>query len=296
MAARIPPPISVVYPTCGRPELLLRSIEALLAGPAPPEEIVVVDQSRSPATRDALLARGASRIRHVPSDERGLSRARNRGVAAARFPVIGFLDDDCVPACDWTRTARAAVEQLHGSVVWIGRLVRDPLELARPDPQPAQRTVRGAADPWSVGPTGGNCLYRRSVLEELSGFDPRLGQGTDFPGAEDGDMLIRVLRAGHAVSHVGALRCHHVEWRDAAAAVRNAYGYGLGVGALLAKHVAAGDGIAMARIFARRFSTKMLAVPYYMTLGSPDDFRVNLGWSRGIVHGYRRWRSASRAA
>jgi hypothetical protein len=154
--------------------------------------------------------------------------------------------------------------------------------------------LRGTGDPWHVGPTGGNSFFLRSVFDRVGLFDPELGQGSRYPGAEDGDMIFRVLSADLEVGFTSSIRVHHVSWRAEAENEDNGYNYGVGVGAMIAKFVRQGQALPMARIFARRFLAKYLAVPYYLVLGRHHDFRVNLRWSQGIVRGYLGWRSAHR--
>lgn len=285
--------ISVVYPTCGRPELLLRSLAALLAGDERPEEIVVVDQSRSPATGAALERLGQPSIVHVPSDERGLSRARNLGLGHCHGEVVAFIDDDCIPARDWIAAARRKLSAAPGCAVWTGSLVRDEGRLSGPPESPERRAALcGTGDPWHVGPTGGNSFFRRLVFDRVGLFDPELGQGSTYPGAEDGEMIFRVLSAGLEVRFSSSIRVFHVAWRDEAENEDNGYNYGMGVGAMIAKLSRQGYSVPMARMFARRFLAKYLAVPYYLLLGRRHDYRVNLRWSQGIVRGFLDWRKA----
>ena len=60
--------------------------------------MVVVDQSTDERTRAVLEELGAladARMTYVPSDERGVSRARNRAFAACSTDILAFTDDDC---------------------------------------------------------------------------------------------------------------------------------------------------------------------------------------------------------
>lgn len=287
--------LSVVYPTCGRPELLSRSIGALLASGSLPEEIVVVDQSGTDLTQRALAALARpERIVHVPSGERGLSRARNSGIAACRGAVIGFLDDDCIPARDWVSAARRAIERMPRSAVWIGALVHDEAEF-HGTPGPERRmTLSGTHDPWRIGPTGGNCLYRRTVFERVGLFDPLLGQGSTFPGAEDGDMIYRTMKHGLPVSFTSSIRCFHVGWRNEIEQIANGYNYGLGVGAMMAKFAAQGDYYPLTVIFGRRFLTNYVALPFHALVGPRAKLRLRWRWAQGITHGFIGWRRMNR--
>src|SRR5690349_1100437 len=70
--------VSVVVPTCGRPDLLRRCIAALEAQTLPPAryEIIVVDDTAS---------------------RRGPAAARNIGWRRASAPIVAFTDDDTTP-------------------------------------------------------------------------------------------------------------------------------------------------------------------------------------------------------
>ena len=59
---------------------------------------------------------------------------------------------------------------------------------------------------------------RRSVLEELDGFDVALDMGAALPGGGDLDILWRVLEAGHQVVYEPRVGARHEHRRDRGAA------------------------------------------------------------------------------
>jgi glycosyltransferase involved in cell wall biosynthesis len=95
------PRLSVVVPTYNRRERLARVLAGLDKQPLPPElfEVVIVDDGSTDDTA-AWLERNRSRAYRVnvaTQQNGGPSRARNRGVDAARGELILFLDDDVEP-------------------------------------------------------------------------------------------------------------------------------------------------------------------------------------------------------
>lgn len=89
------PLVSVVIPTKGRPELLARAVESVLAQTIADLEIIVVVDGDDPATVERLGLITDSRLRfHVNAVSRGSGGARNQGGADAKGQWIGFLDDD----------------------------------------------------------------------------------------------------------------------------------------------------------------------------------------------------------
>lgn len=284
--------VSVVYPTRDRAHFLRRSLEALLANERLPDEIVVADQSRTDETRRLVAGFNDPRLVHVPSGETGLSRGRNAGIRASRFPIVGFLDDDCIPAKGWVSSAVETILRFPASSVFIGEVFRneddDPNKIPAGLPETLLH-LKGVNDPWRLGPTGGNSFFRKCVFEKVGLFDPLLGQGSDFPGAEDGDMVYRVLRHGLRATYSNTIRCVHLGWRNDAENIQNGYNYGMGVGAMLAKHAALGDYYPIGVIFPRRFLFRYLSLPCHLALGRSKNFQRNLKWCQGIAEGFRKW-------
>jgi len=92
-----PGEVTVVIPVRDRAAELARCL-AGLAGST--RVIVVDDRSRNPAAvRRAAAAAGARVVSRTVNG--GPAAARNTGLAAARTPLVAFLDSDCVPAPGW---------------------------------------------------------------------------------------------------------------------------------------------------------------------------------------------------
>ena len=185
--------VSVVVPTCNRPDLLDRCLATLLAQEFPSEryEIIVADDAASPATcaqvaRWSELAGELERsIRYVtPAGVHGPAAARNAGWRAARGGVIAFTDDDCIPAPGWLRAGLAVLEADDAIVGVSGKLIV-PIEGVPTDYE------RNAAHLETAEFVTANCFYRRDALERIGGFDER------FPLAwrEDSDLHFRLLAA-----------------------------------------------------------------------------------------------------
>jgi len=67
---------------------------------APPQVIVVDDDSADPRAIAAIAAAHGARVIHRPANG-GPGAARNTGLAAAATEIVAFLDSDCVPAPGW---------------------------------------------------------------------------------------------------------------------------------------------------------------------------------------------------
>lgn len=220
------PLVSVVIPTVARPEFLVSCVDGILAGDFQDFEIVVVDQSRDDRSRRALAERwGADpRIRYFHSDVTGAARARNLGFDRALGELIVYIDDDAVPVPGWLSAYVAAFRDLDPRAGLIGgRLV---LAWERPRPRWYPRRflpllgMHDAGDvvrPFPPGdfPVSANLALRRAVMEEVGGFDVRLGfdvgRRNPLLGGEDSHLGLKVQNAGHAVYyHPGAEVRHFV--------------------------------------------------------------------------------------
>lgn len=93
------PRLSVVIPSRNGLDTLPRAVASALALPVEELEIVVVDDGSTDGTGDWLAQQGKldPRVIGLRRDkDHGVSAARNAGIAAARAPVLAFLDADDV--------------------------------------------------------------------------------------------------------------------------------------------------------------------------------------------------------
>jgi GT2 family glycosyltransferase len=198
--------VSVVAPTFRRPDLLARCLAALASQDLDPTayEIVVADDAASDDTRRqvesfALTARPAVRYQPV-TGRHGPAAARNVGWRAAVAPLIAFTDDDTVPEPGWLTAGLAAFAEHPDAAAVTGRVIV-PLP---PRPTDYERNESGLERAEFVT---ANCFVRRSVLEEVGGFDER------FTAAwrEDSDLHFAILeRCGRVVRASKAVVVHPV--------------------------------------------------------------------------------------
>jgi O-antigen biosynthesis protein len=237
--------------TRGRPTMIAACVRSVLACDYAQREVLVVDQSDDGGTRAVIeeLQRGHPELTYLATTTRGLSAARNAAVRSARAEVIAFTDDDCLADRGWLG---AVVDELHAAPavsavcgralpVVEARLIAGPVSV-RTDEE--RRVFTWPASPWSIG-SGANMAFRTSVLRAVGPFDERLGAGAWFQGAEDSDMLYRILKSGRQIVYSPRPMVRHRQWRNQAQQRALAYGYGLGIGAFGVKHLRRGDGRAL---------------------------------------------------
>jgi glycosyltransferase involved in cell wall biosynthesis len=121
--------LSLVVITHDRPDALRLVLAGVARQRVLPSDVVVTEDGASPATRacvDGLRPSFPVPLVHVTQEHRGprMSRARNRGVAAARGEYVVFLDGDMVPAREFVRDHRDFARR--GSFVQGSRALASP--------------------------------------------------------------------------------------------------------------------------------------------------------------------------
>ena len=276
MAARITPrppaarpSVTVVIPTCANPAPLRRAIASVLATGYAPLEVIVVE-NRPPAASTRRIVEDAfvqHEVRYLEEPLRGASFARNTGLAHARGEIVAFTDDDVLVEPTWIERGVAAFAIAENTACVTGRIL--PLtadtrskvlfaELTSFDKGsqvqvfrlPESRLVNPLF-PYVAGHmgSGANIFIRRDVAVAMGGFDPVLGPGTLAVGAEDLDLFIRLAHSGRTIVYDPSVRLRHDNPDGQQELRRHAYKYGMGLTALLGKHLLHGPArIAMLRL------------------------------------------------
>ncbi|HVT65999.1 MAG TPA: glycosyltransferase [Mycobacteriales bacterium] len=231
------PPLSVIVPTCGRPDLLDAALSCLRESLAEGDELVVVESgSAQPEPVWEVARRHGATL--LVADVRGVSKARNLGWQQARHDQVAFIDDDIRVQPGWA-TAMAAGLAAHPQAAFVsGRI-------ALPEGQGTLAlTVKDDADVQEFDRRSGGVIghsanlgMHRAVLAAVGGFDEAMGPGSRWPAGEDPDLLDRVLATGAHGWYEPAAAAHHEHWRRVRQYVVLQHGYGIGSGARLAKLV-----------------------------------------------------------
>ncbi|MUW14920.1 glycosyltransferase [Halorubrum sp. CBA1125] len=222
------PFVSIVVPVYNDPIGIEATIDSLRRQSAPVDryEVIVVDNGSTDGTREVVreYREAFDGLRLLVEDEvQGSYAARNSGIDAATGPVVAFVDADMVVDPDWVedvarRMARTDAEYLacdvrlftagdEGTVAKYNRL--NDLHVER------------FIEELSFAPTC--CLVvRRTLLEDLGGFDPRLRSGGDF---EFGN---RVAASGRRLRYAPDIVMYHPTRTTLGALLRKARRVGRG--------------------------------------------------------------------
>ncbi|KKO46813.1 hypothetical protein WG68_02380 [Arsukibacterium ikkense] len=88
------PLFSIVIPSYNRAHSLANAIDSVLAQSISDFEVLIVDDGSVDHTADLIAAVQDSRVRYIKQANGGATKARNKGITAARGRYIAFLDSD----------------------------------------------------------------------------------------------------------------------------------------------------------------------------------------------------------
>ena len=312
--------MTVVICSRDRPDVLRDCLRSVQQARYPALEILVVDNAPADdRTRELVdeLARDDPRVRYTCEPRPGLSRARNYGLKQARYDLVAFTDDDTIVDPGWPAALAAGFASDPGAVCVTGFVAAGNLDTgseryfdsrywwARVG-EPRQYDLTSHRPPSRLYPfaagmlgTGANFAVRRRSVTAIGGFDPLLGAGAPGRGGEDLDMFVRLILAGGRICYLPAAFVWHRHRSNPQALGEQAYSYGHGLGAYLAKHLSnpelraglAGHGLAH---FGRLLGRVRRAVRA-SKLG-PSGGRVALTEAYGVIVGLLSYPRAVRRA
>jgi glycosyltransferase involved in cell wall biosynthesis len=198
---------------------IVAAVRSVRVQTTPPEQVVLVIDHN-----DELLQRATAAFPDVTvlpnAGPRGLSGARNTGIAASRGDVVAFLDDDAEAETDWL--ARLLGHYVDPDVIGVGGSAVPKWDRIPPSWFPAEFLwVVGCSftgQPSHVAPVrnmiGCNMSFRRDALRHIGGFNAALGRVGRVPvGCEETELCIRARQrhpAGVVLYDPGARVRHRV--------------------------------------------------------------------------------------
>ena len=232
---RIATDLTVLVPTLGRP-VLEQCLEALCRGTVLPSEILVVHQGNDERTRRLCeqMNRQLPLCRYLPfPDQRGVARARNRGLERCRTPFVAMIDDDCVADDDWLEVIAELLRE-RPDVVITGQVrgeTAGPIpSLVTADQSRIYDAVQQRRDVLYTGCMG--CAT--SLVHRVGWFEE---SAAVRPAAEDNEWAYRVLRAGVAIHYEPRASVTHLDWRSAAQTTGVERSYARGQGGFYGLHL-----------------------------------------------------------
>lgn len=178
-------------------DMLVAAVASLQRQTVQPREIIVVIDDNA-----SLFARATVQFPdiHVIANRevRGLSGARNSGIAIAQGAVIAFMDEDAVAEPTWLEQLMASYQEGH--IMGVGGAIIPKWDGGRPAWFPSEFhwvvgcTYRGM--PTTTAPIrnliGCNMSFRRELFMQVGGFRHGMGRiGKNPLGCEETELCIR---------------------------------------------------------------------------------------------------------
>ena len=179
--------ISVIIPTFNRALLVKEALESVLRQKVAVDEIIIVDDGSNDDT-SRVLQKYKDAIRIVRQENKGVSAARNRGIAEAKHEWLAFLDsDDLWHVNKIKRQKQALLEHTDYKICYTDE------EWRKDGKWKNQKLIHQKFSGWIYARCLPRCiispssvLLHRSVFETVGLFDESL------PACEDYDLWIRV--------------------------------------------------------------------------------------------------------
>ena len=259
--------VSIVVPSCDRPEDLRRCLMALTTQRTTHAVEVIVVDNRPDVGSARRVAREFPAVQVIDESRPGLSFARNTGIIRANGEVVVATDDDVVAPEDWIERLVAPLADPDVMAV-TGNVL--PLELETEAQCRFEaygglgkgyrsvevdgewfRTRRMAVPTWQLGATA-NAAFRSAIFRDprIGLLDEALGAGTPTGCSEDTDLFYRILKAGHTIRYEATACVWHRHRRTMKDLRAQIYAYSKGhVAYHLTTWLRYGDRRALLRLF-----------------------------------------------
>ena len=229
----VAPLISAIICTHNREQYLGAAIDSLLAQSMEAYgvnsyEIIVVDNASTDSTAEIVhskiaQATNGSVLQYVYESTLGLSAARNTGAITAKGEIVAYLDDDAEASEHWLASLLSVFEQNEKIAIAGGKVILMWPPNAHP-PNWLSDDLASGLGAYDLGdqmvyiqqpsltPRGLNYALRKSFLQEVGGFDLKLGRiGKNLLSNEEQQMTRMALDRDWQVAYVPtALAAHNV--------------------------------------------------------------------------------------
>ena len=181
------PAVTVIIPTFNREQFLKEAVDSVLSQTYDDFELIVVDDGSTDKTKKMLQDYG-QRLTYIFQENRGVSAARNRGIAEAKGELISFLDSDDLWKRDKLSIQTDLMKSQKGVMIsftdeiWIRKGVRvNPMKKHQ---KHSGRIYEKCLPLCIISPS--SVMIRRELFDTVGLFDETLSV------CEDYDLWLRI--------------------------------------------------------------------------------------------------------
>ncbi|WP_174728961.1 glycosyltransferase [Mesobacillus harenae] len=202
---------SIIIPTLGlREEEFSRLLSSLESQTHKDIEVIIVSQDNHKNVQNMIEKFPSLAVKHIKSEEKGLSLARNKAIPFINGDVVTFSDDDCwYPEDALNKVAKSFDGQKESDVICFQ--IYDPVQESyyKPYPQTDIPEIKMRQ------------VFQRSSIEifiQLSRlkkedlrFNENFGLGARYPSGEENIMLSCLFRKGYKISYENRVVVYHAK-------------------------------------------------------------------------------------
>jgi glycosyltransferase involved in cell wall biosynthesis len=265
---------SLVVATYGRTAEVSTLLASVLCQRRNDIEVILVDQNADDRLIPAIEeVQGCLTIRHLRTEDRNVSSARNLGLDAAQGEIVAFPDDDCwypanfLDAVDqWFRTSP------QYSVLSVGAIDDEGIPSGN-------RWIQNSCEiaPWnSLRTTFCSSLFISAIEESRRvRFDPMLARG------EETDFILRLLGTGVRGRFDRSLHVRHPrrDMMSGTVSRERAFSYGAGMGRLVRRH-------SLTLLWTALVAYDLLRAGLVVVRGRPSDAVFCFAHATGLFKGF----------
>lgn len=161
---------SIVIPTCDRPHLLRKCLDALhpsVQNVDSDYEVIVSDDSQDDETK-LLLGKEYDWVKWVKGPRNGIGANRNNGAKLAKYDWIIFIDDDAIANDDLIKIYFTSISKYPNCKAFEGCILPENEQLMENEFAECPVNVTGGHF-WTA-----NVCINRKLFQKIGGFDENL--------------------------------------------------------------------------------------------------------------------------
>lgn len=222
--------ITIVVPTCERPEMLKQCLTSIKCQTLKPTVVLVMDQSSD--DRSELISKDFNVLYHR-CRYKNKSKAMNEAIKRSETSWVAIIDDDTILEHNWVevvdqrRKKFPCIEIIQGNIY-----ASTGYDTTNEDIHDKEEIVsKSIITPLFL--IGCNFAFSKTLYNRVGVFNEKLGPGTKNKGGEDIEWGYRVFYKKMSLLICPDLRLIHYSWRTQDDVVKQMHNYGIAMSAVL---------------------------------------------------------------